>query len=212
MTSTFSSGVDVSHYQGTIDWAQVAADGIGFAMIKATQGTGYIDPCFSGNWASAKQNGLQCGAYHYFLPTSSFLKQADLFLSQLDAVGYDPDSDLPPAIDCEETNNCSMATYSFALTNLLQILQRHVNVRPMIYTSPDFWSQIGSPDFSSYPLWLADYTSGSAPNIPPPWTSFAIWQYSDDGSLNGISGNVDLDRRQPGIAHLQSSRPALDWF
>ena len=206
------TGIDVSHYQGTIDWTEVAAKPVTFAMMKATQGTGFVDPMFPTNWQGANAAGIKTGVYHYFTPEKSFLEQAQLLLTQLSAVGYNPASDLPPAIDCEVTDGVSNAAFTYALTGLVDILRRQLGIMPMIYTSPGFWNQIGDPDFSECPLWIADYTSASQPTLPGTWTGYAIWQYSQDGSVNGIDGPVDLNRLGNDMSALPGSRRALDWF
>lgn len=210
METTYLQGIDVSHFQGSIDWTKVTKSGISYTMIKASQGTSFVDPNFETNWTGAQKKGLGCGAYHYFLPTESFISQADVFITLLKSVGYNPESDLRPAVDCEEMDSCSNATYVFALGNFLSLLELFLGVKPMIYTSPSFWNNLGNPNFGSHPLWLADYAE--TPAIPEPWSAFTIWQYSDSGTVNGIDGPVDLDKKPEGTNLLQSNRPTLDWF
>ncbi|XYK82677.1 MAG: glycoside hydrolase family 25 protein [Labrenzia sp.] len=210
MDTTGGRGIDVSHYQGTVNWAGVAANGTEFAMIKASEGESSPDPMFLSNWAGCKNNSVKCGAYHYFLPTDCFLKQADLLIQQLRSAGYDPTADLPPAIDCEDMEGVSASTYVYALKELLQSLKTQLKCTPMIYVSPAFWQGLGSPDFSIYPLWVANYTTASAPEIPSPWKTYAIWQYSDDGTVGGIAGDVDLDLSNPAAG--VSPEPKLNWF
>jgi lysozyme len=212
MSTSGEKGIDVSHYQGTVNWSNVAAGGTGFAMIKASEGESYTDPMFAANWAGCQNNTIQCGGYHYFLPTDSFLKQADLLVTQLKSVGFDPGSDLPPAIDCEDMEGVSASTYIYALKELLQTLQRQIRCTPMIYVSPAFWQGLGSPDFTEYPLWIANYTSASEPEIPAPWKGYAIWQYSEDGQMDGIDGDVDLDRSNPSVTGQRVQEPKLNWF
>lgn len=206
------TGIDVSHYQSNINWPEVATNPVGFAMMKATQGTGFVDPMFQANWKEANAAGIRTGAYHYFMPEKSFLDQAQLLLDQLAAVRYDPAKDLPPAIDCEVTDGVSNAALTFALASLVNILQRQLGVKPMIYTSPGFWNGIGNPDFSECPLWIAEYTNASEPAVPSTWSGYAIWQYSQSGSVNGIEGPVDLNRLGNAMLPMSSSRRVLDWF
>ena len=212
MSTSSGSGIDVSHYQGTVNWASVSASGVGYSMIKASEGESYTDPMFSTNWAGCKNNGLLCGAYHYFLPSDSFLKQADLLVGQLSAVNFTPQQDLPPAIDCEDMEGCSASTYLYALKELLLLVQKQIGCAPMIYVSPAFWQGLGSPDFTEYPLWVANYTSASEPEVPAPWKSYALWQYSEKGSINGIDGSVDLDRSNPSVSPQSVHEPELNWF
>lgn len=193
-------GIDVSHYQGTINWASVAKAGVSYAMIKATEGDSYKDPMFATNWAGCKDNKLRCGAYHYFLPTDSFLNQADLLVGALNEVQFDPTADLPPAIDCEDMEGVSPSTYVYALKELLLLLKKQIECTPMIYVSPAFWQGLGSPDFTEYPLWVANYTSAPAPEVPTPWKTYALWQYSQSGQVEGVSGAVDLDRQNLSVS------------
>ncbi|WP_430513692.1 glycoside hydrolase family 25 protein [Pannonibacter phragmitetus] len=208
MSSTVK-GIDVSHYQGTVNWADVAASGAAFTFIKATQGTSYVDPMFQTNWRGAKAAGLKCGAYLFFEPNVSFLDQAELFIHQLKTAGYDRTADLLPAIDCEVASGVTNSEFSYALSQLLNILEIYLRVKPLIYTSPGFWSSVGNPDFSAYPLWVAEYTTAPAPTLPPDWTSYAFWQYSQSGTVSGISGAVDLDVMGTALA-ARRTRP--DWF
>src|SRR5689334_1580650 len=87
-------GIDVSHYQGVIDWNQVAEAGTAFVFIKATEGTSYVDPQFQDNWSGAKAAGLLRGAYHFFQPGEDPQQQAEYFLSVVQTVP----GDLPPVL------------------------------------------------------------------------------------------------------------------
>ncbi|MTI00309.1 glycoside hydrolase family 25 protein [Roseibium sp. RKSG952] len=206
------SGIDVSHYQGDIDWQAVAGAGISFAYLKATEGTGYSDTTFAGNWAGCQDAAIASGAYHYFLPRDSFLQQAENFVSALKSVGYDRSKDLPPAIDCEEMDGSSPAEYVHALGSMTHLLEKLLWVKPMIYTSPGFWNGLGNPDFSQYPLWLAEYTSAPQPNVPAPWSAYTIWQYSQKGQVSGISGYCDSDISNPNLALGPFRGSILNWF
>ena len=105
-------GLDVSHYQGTVDWASVLRQGYRFAFIKATEGTTWTDPEFSANWAGAKGAGLLRGAYHYYEPGDDPGQQADFFLNTVWPHGGQPllaPGDLPPVLDIETTGSQSAA-------------------------------------------------------------------------------------------------------
>ncbi|MFD1697248.1 glycoside hydrolase family 25 protein [Roseibium aestuarii] len=206
-------GIDVSHYQGTVDWTSVAGANIRFAILKASEGTSFQDPTFHTNWAGAKAAGLACGAYHYFLPTESFMQQADNLVGALQAVQFDPATDLPPAIDCEEMQGCSPATYAYALSALVELVQMFIGVKPMIYASPAFWNALGNPGFGDHPLWIAEYTSAAAPSVPKPWSDYAIWQYTNSGSVPGVNGPVDRNRMAPPKAAAAAPVASpLHWF
>lgn len=212
MSTSSRQGIDVSHYQGTINWTQVANGGIDYAMIKASEGESYADPMFAANWAGCKNNCVLCGAYHYFLPTDSFLNQADLLIGQLNDVQFDPKADLPTAIDCEDREGVGASTYIYALKELLTLVQKQIICTPLIYVSPAFWQDLGGPDFTDYPLWVANYTTASEPEVPAPWKTYTLWQYSEAGQVEGISGEVDLDRNNPTVTARSAQEPTLNWF
>lgn len=159
-----------------------------------------------------QNNGITCGAYHYFLPTDCFLKQSDLLIKQLRSVKFDPQTDLPPAIDCEDMERTTPSVYVYALKNMLETVQRQIRCTPMIYVSPAFWQGLGNPDFSEFALWIANYTAAKEPEIPNTWKSYAIWQHSEGGHVDGITGDVDLDRSNPSVDAQNVQEPNLNWF
>ncbi|MTI44543.1 lysozyme [Roseibium hamelinense] len=212
MSETGQRGIDVSHYQGTVNWQGVAASGIDFAYLKATEGTGYTDPTFKQNWSGCQEYALKCGGYHYFLPRDSFLQQAEAIVQAMRSVGYSRTTDLPPAIDCEEMDGCSAAEYVHALAGLVSLVERFLCVRPMIYTNPSFWDGLGNPDFSEYPLWLAQYTDAQSPTVPAPWSSYTIWQYSDQGTVSGIGGFCDCDLANSSLNVSPPGTSILKWY
>ncbi|MEP4769439.1 MAG: glycoside hydrolase family 25 protein [Roseibium sp.] len=192
MTNTEKQGIDVSFWQGKINWAAVARHGIDFAIIKASEGAEMKDPRFSENWSGCKTNRISCGAYHFFLPAYDFELQSDLLVDQLQSVSFDPETDIPPAIDCEEMQGLSPTTYVSALKALMKRLEEKLKCKPMIYVSPSFWQGLRSPKMDGHPLWIANYEVDS-PKIPSPWKSYRFWQYSDNGRIDGIDCAVDLD-------------------
>ena len=182
-------GIDVAHYQGTVDWKQVCQSGIVFAIAKATDGITYTDPEFATNWAGIKAAGLVRGAYHFFEPVDDATSQAQNFLS---AVQLAP-GDLPPVLDVEiRPSTVSTSQLWSGVATWLQVVEQHTGRTPMIYTSPTFWDS-NSPDLAltKYPLWLADYAS--QPKLPNGWTTWHLWQFSQSGSVSGVTGAVDLD-------------------
>lgn len=182
-------GVDVSVYQGTVDWGQVAGSGKSFAIVKASEGVGGVDANFAANWSGMAAHGLVRGAYHFFRPKDDGEAQARHFLAQ---VRPGPD-DLPPVVDVELSDGVSALTLLQRLETMLAALEQATNRLPMIYTMASFWDGLSAPgSFAHYPLWVANF-GANAPAIPKPWSTYAIWQYVDDGSVRGISGNVDLD-------------------
>jgi lysozyme len=192
------SGIDVSHYQGTIDWNQVRSVGTQFAFIKALEGITSTDPEFQANWKGAKAAGLTCGAYHFFLARDDPREQADAFLSI-----YQPSpGDLPPALDIETTDGQSTSDVVQGIQAWLSAVEAKVGAPPILYTGPSFWKSLGAEQFGGYPLWIADY-GVTTPTVPAGWTGWTFWQYSQSGSVAGVSGTVDLDYFQGSLEDLQ---------
>jgi lysozyme len=178
-------GIDVSKWQGEIEWGKVANAGVHFAYIKATEGTGYTDPCFAINWQSAHSAGVLRGAYHYFHPRLDARSQARAFFT---ALGNDC-GELPPALDLETPELTGPSLIS-ALSRFLQELEILSGFPLIIYTSPGFWNSYivpYPPEWpSKYPLWIAHY-GVSRPSIPYPWLNFTFWQATNRGEVIGIT-------------------------
>lgn len=196
-------GIDVSYYQGTIQWGQVYNDGRRFAIIRVSDGIGFEDPKFESYWSNSDNAGLVQGAYQFFRPNQNALDQADLMIRKLNAVGFRA-SDIPPVLDVEVTGGESNATIANKINNWVDRVRNQTGRKPIIYTSPGFWSSIGNPDIPNTYLWVAHWTTASCPSIPPTWAKWRFWQHSSTGSVNGISGNVDLDRFNGTLAEVKS--------
>jgi lysozyme len=194
---SYLSGVDVSHYQGEVDWPSVAASGVSFAFIKATDGIDDIDPRFAQNWAGAKAAGIVRGAYHFFRPRLDAQQQAAHFLR---VVAMD-DLALPPALDVEVTDGLAPPALQAGIKTWLEVVQPALGCTPIVYTDPSFWRRNVAADFSAYPLWLACYAA--EPEVPTSWQAWTFWQHTDAGNVNGISGRVDLNYCAVSSEHLQ---------
>ncbi|MEP6976591.1 MAG: GH25 family lysozyme [Thermoleophilia bacterium] len=190
-------GVDVSANNGHVDWAQVAQAGYTYAFARATLGHGDVDPTFEQNREGAKAHGLRFGGYHLPYPGSSTAdQQAKEFL----AVAKPQRGDLLPSLDIENKSPPDKAEAGFSVAELvawlrawLAAVEREVGAKPIVYTNRGWWdSRLKNANFADHPLWLAHYTSASAPTIPKPWTSFAIWQHSETGDIGGHK--FDLNR------------------
>lgn len=192
-TGATIKGVDVSHFDGTVDWGAARRDGVSFAIIKATEGTSFVDNHFASNWANTRANGIVHGAYHFFRPKSDPVAQADFFVS---VAGSPKSGELPPVIDLEVTDGLTAAQVASGARMFLQRVQQKTGRVPMIYTSVRvFNSLLGGPaGFGPYPLWVANWNV-RCPNIPdPPWTRWTFWQSSATGTVAGFSDPVDVDR------------------
>ncbi len=199
---TVVHGLDVSYYNGTVDWTRVANAGYGFAFVRVSDGTTFHDPKFDTYWAGAKNAGLVRGAYQFFRPAQSATAQADLMIA---AVGTPGPGDLPPVIDVEVTQGLSATTIAANVRTWVDRVKAATGVDPIVYTGKYFWrDDVGSPSsFANDPLWIAQYTS-QCPDLPSPWGDWAFWQYSESGTVAGISGAVDLDEFNGSLAELQA--------
>ena len=185
--ANYTLGIDVSHFQGEVNWPAVAGSGVRFAFIKATDGIQDIDPRFAQNWAGAKAAGIVRGAYHFFRPALDAERQAAHFSS---VVTMD-DMALPPALDVEVTDGLDRAALQAGIRTWLETVRAACGRQPVLYTDPSFWNENVAADFSDCPLWLACYAE--APELPATWQAWTFWQHTDAGEVNGISGQVDLD-------------------
>jgi lysozyme len=194
-------GIDVSYYQGTIDWKAVKNDGVAFAFIRVSDGTGFIDPNFPTYWAESRAAGIVHGAYQYFRPGSDPIAQADLLLSKIGSA-MQPD-DLPPVIDVETTDGLGTSAVAAAVKAWVDHVAAAIGRPPIIYTGFYSWrDMVGGADMTTSPLWHAQYTTASCPNIAAPWTSWAVWQYTSTGTVAGISSAMDVDRWNGDMASL----------
>ena len=184
-----AAGVDVSHYQGNVDWNAVKAAGVSFAFAKATESTTYVDSEFKTNWQAMKAAGLLRGAYHFFQAASDAAAQAQNFIK---TVGTLEAIDLPPVLDIESAGSATNSQLIAGVQTWLNTVEQGLGRRPMIYTYASFWNAHLNNQFGNYPLWIAHYNVAS-PTIPTGWTGWNFWQYSQTGKVQGVSGSVDTD-------------------
>jgi len=186
-------GIDVSYYQGTIDWTAVKGAGVEYAFIRVSDGATFPDPKFATYWSGSRAVGIKHGAYQFFRPGQDPIEQADLLLSKIG--GKLAADDLPPVVDVEASDGQSPAIIQARLTKWIDHVKAAIGRDPIIYTGYYFWrDSVGGPDFTSSPLWHAQYTTASCPNIADPWPTWHFWQFTSTGSVAGISGNVDTNR------------------
>ena len=198
------NGIDVSHYQEAIDWPKVKASGVRFAIIKASEGTGMIDPMFEENFRGAVDAGIVPGTYHFFLPTLDALQQAQHYWGVIKEI-VGSHACLPPAIDLE-TAGATKAAMNTAVRSFMQEMKHQDGRSGLLYTSPGFWNTyLPAPVLTynrlrpadvewaiEYPLWLAHYTTGWASQVYP-WAGWTFWQYSSAGKIAGVPSRVDLN-------------------
>jgi len=185
-------GIDVSKWQGTIDWAKVKAAGVKYAFIRVSDGITTIDGQFPANWAGAAANGIPRGVYQFFRPNRDALQQAQIVIDHLDLYGM---GELPPVIDVEANGDLAPAAVAAQVGIWMDEIESTLGVRPIIYSGSYFWDDnVNSAAWSSYPFWIAHYTSAECPRLPQDWADWTFWQYSSTGAVNGIAGNVDTNR------------------
>jgi len=186
-------GVDVSRWQGNIDWARLKTQGANFAYIKATDGGDHLDPMFKTNWRGAAAAGLKRGAYHFFYWCRGGAEQAAWFIRN---VPRDPDA-LPPVIDVEwnHLSNCRKRPSPERVREKMQVfmdkLEAHYGKRPVIYTAPDFYKDNLRGAFPNHPFWLR--AVAQHPSKVYPGRKWVFWQYSGSGLSQGVSGKIDLN-------------------
>lgn len=179
-------GIDVSHYQGVIDWPKVAANGVKFAFIKATDGETLTDELLASNVACARNAGIAYGLYHFWRPQDDGGKQLDKFLNATNGML----TGLPPALDIE-TGALTEENQGSALAWLAGVKLQGFN--PIVYVSPSYARfNLTDPAWIQYPLWSAHYTELLQPNTDK-WPTWMFWQRQGNGSVPGISTPVDID-------------------
>ena len=186
-------GVDVSRWQGEIDWNKLRAQGANFVYIKATDGGDHLDPMFAENWREAAQAGLRRGAYHFFYWCRLASEQADWFIRNVPKVA----GALPPVIDVEWNaySSCKKRPSRAVVLEKMQVfmdrLERHYGQRPVIYTAPDFYDDNLKGAFKDYPFWLRSVAV--QPSEVYPGRDWLFWQYSGSGLSKGVDGRIDLN-------------------
>jgi len=196
-------GIDVSHWQGDINWDLVKNDDISFAYIKATEGVDYIDPKFSINLQEAKKAGLLVGAYHFCTPSN--LKDAkDEVLHFTNViqkhVGIEQ-LNLPPVLDIEKNQGLNKEQISELVEAWVAMVKQETQKQPIIYSYAYFIRDFLDKRLNTIPLWLAHYDQKQLP-FSLPWPSWVFLQFTDQGQVNGINGNVDLNEFNGGIDEL----------
>lgn len=192
-------GIDVSSYQGSINWTDVKTSGIDFAIARISDGSS-LDSDFATNWSGMKSAGLVRGAYQYFEPGEDPTTQAGIVVSAVGALGA---GDLPVTADMETTGGQSAATIISNLMTWASAVKAGTGKAPMIYTAEGYWdADVASSAFAANPLWVANW-GVSCPDLPTGWSNWVVWQYSDSGSVTGISGAVDLDEWNGTLADLE---------
>lgn len=180
-------GVDVSAYQGEIDWPTLAGQGIDFAFIKATEGSKFVDERFSFNWENAAETNLRIGAYHFFSFDSPGSTQAENFIRTVD----DREDMLPPVVDVEFYGKYrrqrpeDIAGVREELHTMLEMLTQAYGVRPILYVTRASYDLLIAGEFAEYDIWFRNILRAPRLSDGREWV---FWQYSDRGRLEGYDG------------------------
>ena len=186
-----TKGIDISSYQENVDMKKLMEQGIEFAYIKSTEGSSHVDSTFKEKWSDAKEAGLVAGAYHYYSYSDSGVAQAENFINTVgDLAGR-----LIPAVDMELTaeevmNPPEKDEVVRGLKAFLAIVEEKYKVKPLIYSSQDYYDKYLAEDFSSYPRWARNVYWPVYVNAGEGWL---VWQYQDKGVLEGYSGEKYID-------------------
>ncbi len=187
----YAHGIDVSHYQGSINWSETAKDpNVGFAYIKATEGTDLVDDMYDYNLREARRCGVKTGSYHFFRPNYS----AEAQFRNFTRVVNRKNQDLLPLIDVEVTGGVTIETMHTRLLEFLRLVTNEYGKRPVIYTGRNFYNKYfaGYSAFKAYQFMIAQYTADEP--LLNGGDDFIMWQYTSHGRVKGIRGEVDQSR------------------
>ena len=185
-------GIDVSVYQGEIDFQAVRSSGIEAVYIRAGEGSSYTDPYFARNTEHAKAAQLHYGFYLYVTARNEdqARTQAAVFAQLIQDTGYD----CRPAMDFEQFSGMPAARLNAIALAFLEELERRTGVTPMVYTDAYAADRLWDEELGAYPLWVAEYGPAQPTVDSGTWTGWSGFQYADDGRVPGIRAEVDLDR------------------
>lgn len=224
--SAARTGIDVSRFQGAIDWEQVAGSGVSFAFVAASRGSGDdcavaprdcgADPYFAANRAAARAAGIRIGPYHRAFVNgggdrdevvADARAEADVFIGSVGALRK---KELIPALDVETPFDVADdVTLRLWVSVWLKRVRKHLRARPMIYTNATSWSATGDTQRfarNGHRLWVANW-GVSRPAVPAGnWAGrgWTVWQYTSSGRVAGITGRVDMNRMRVRIKKLRA--------
>ena len=182
-------GIDISVHSGAIDWNGFDPNRFAFVFLKASEGVDLMDTAFHGHWAELQKRRIPRGAYHFYVTEDDPREQAEFFIK---TVGDDC-GDMPPVLDIELLGHNSPKAIESGIRIWLERVEKHYGVRPIIYTSPNFWDRHVQADFSGYPLWVAEY-GVFEPRLPNGWSNWTMWQFKENQPLHWVEKGADISR------------------
>lgn len=187
-----SEGIDVSHYQGEIDWNRVAETKlISYVYIKASEGESLTDEYYRVNIEGARNAGLKVGSYHYYRPDAN----AEMQLNNLTSQIRKEEQDLAPIIDIEKRGSKSDEDFIADFRTFLKNVEAHYGCKPVIYTFHNFYNKYLSGQFKDYRFIIARYREDEP--VLDDGKSYEGWQYTSHGRIDGIRGYVDRSMVMP---------------
>ena len=194
-------GIDVSHYQGDIDWESIEKQGVEFVYIKATERSSHVDECYESNRSNAEKTGIHIGFYHFFSFESPGISQAENYIETVGNL----EGNLIPAVDVEyygSQQHPDKASVNKELTDMLEYLEEYYGRKPVIYSTQSFYNEYLKNGYEDYPLWIRNVYLAPVQD----WT---IWQYSDRLVLDGMWGQekyTDVNVLRGEISDLELSK------
>ncbi len=199
-------GIDVSQWQGFINFPKVKEEGIEMVYIKATEGIDFVDPFFETNYKNAAAAGLQIGFYHYLTARSVSQARQEAYHFVDTVKGKISHGKL--AMDFEDLKGLSREEINDISLAFLKAVENYSNKEAAIYSDAYNAAHTFEPDLTAFSLWIAEYDV-SAPSTDNPWGTWDGWQYTDKLRINGITGNVDGDYFHQGIFNTSSEPTAV---
>lgn len=193
---TLYDGIDVSSWQGNINYTQVKNAGIDIVYIKSSEGTYYVDSYFKRNYQNAKANGLKVGFYHFVVARTVDQAKAEARFFVNTIAGTTPDCKL--AMDFEDFGNLGATQVTQIAKAFLQEVKALSGLDVVIYSNTYSARTMFGAELSNYPLWVAQY-GVQRPGSNGKWAYWVGWQYADNGRISGINGNVDKNYFTSGI-------------
>ncbi len=197
----YMNGIDVSQWQGNIDFSAVRDAGIELVYIKATEGTDFVCPFFTRNYENAKAEGLMTGFYHYLTARSAGAARQEAY--HFVSVTKGLTSEGKPVMDIEDLAGLTGEEIREIALAFLQAVEEFSSKTPAIYADAYNASAYFTEEFTAWPLWIAQYHV-TRPDTDNPWETWVGWQFTDRGAVAGIQGNVDRDVFREGILNAQS--------
>lgn len=229
----YINGIDVSNWQSDINWTSVKNSGTVFAFCKSTEGVDYIDPKFHQNMSNASNAGVYIGPYHFGRINSNTsnpndaVDEANDFVDAIAPYYEQGGNYLRPVLDVENLPGLSTTAQNRAyvsewVRDFIGVVQTRLGLAPVIYCNTNYANNYFEADLTQYDLWIANYNY-TPPAIPPAsidgvWSGWDFWQYTDSGSVSGVSGNVDrnvyqgtLDEMLAEFLAAEPSPPTADF-